>query len=160
VVGGDIAVVPVQPGRSCDGLLGAKRLVDLLTRADAIVRWSEADGGYLTPSEDSPFVDDSGDSGDDLRELLTSYLRLDGDGEPLADDDAVYFDLSDNRFSVPELGGSQASSAFMAAFYVDVTSHRVTKQCAVDWVVTQLAAAYRGRVADGDQGDLPACRGS
>ncbi len=105
-------------------------------------------------------MEDSGEEGDDLRELLTAYLRLDAEGEPLADDDAVYFDLSDNRFSVAELGGSQASSAFMAAFYDDVTSHRVTTECAVDWVVTQLASAYRGRVADGRKGDLPSCRGA
>lgn len=160
VVGGDIAVVPVQPGRSCDDLLGAKRLVDLLTSHEAISLWSQADGGYLTPNEGSPFVEDSGRQGDDLRELLTAYLRLDREGEPLSDDDPVYFDLSDNRFSVPELGGSQASSAFMAQFYADVTSHRVPTDCAVDWLVTQLASAYRGRVPDGRQSDLPSCRGT
>ncbi len=159
VVGGDIAVVPVQPGRSCDDLLGAKRLVDLLTEPEAISLWSQADGGYLTPSENPPFVDESGREGDDLRELLTAYLRLDSEGEQLSDDDPVYFDLSDNRLSVPELGGSQASSAFMAQFHADVTSHRV-RRTAVDWLVTQLASAYRGRVPDGRQSDLPSCRGT
>lgn len=138
VVGGDIAVIPEQPGRSTTAV--AEGFVRWLTGEEALRVWSETDQGYLTPNEKSPHKQDAEpppDNEDNLRVWLTFQLR-----HPR--DDVLHFDLSDDQFALADESDPNGSWEVFEQFFVDVTEGQLGNDCAVRRAVDRLEAEYKG----------------
>ncbi len=139
VVGGDVAVVPRQPE---GGEEKGHDLVRWLTDQVATRRWTELDPGYLTPSDQSPYVVDAGGR-NDLRLYLTALLRDPPGG--------LRFDLTDQFGAVSDGEPAGASQVFYD-FLRTVSEDPSLIPEATDEVIERLEAEARGE-SQIDKGD-------
>lgn len=134
VVGGDIAVVPVQDG----GSSGGEAFVDWLTGAEAMRAWSAEDPGYLTPNWGSPSARPPQGDENDFRDRLTTQMLqagTPGEGE-------LFFDLSDDQFATRNESDPRAIWTTFDQFFTAATTNGDQTQ-ATDSAVAALEEEYR-----------------
>jgi hypothetical protein len=139
VVGGDFAVVLAPASGQCSDALAAHDFVDWLTDSEAMAQWARRDRGFLTPNSLSPHLESAEPpppAEENVRSLLTTALRT-------PRDQRLYFDLSDDQFGADK-GDARAVWDTFGRFFQDVTGGAVSRTCAIDQVIADLEAEYRG----------------